>query len=119
MKQSDISELPSLSFYRYENFFNVYTDPLNGEMFYNVLRSINIFPSNNQDVEEIHYISPQDTWYNISYNFYKTPDLWWLICTYNQIFDATVMPETGTVIKLLKPQFVGYVLQELNKQINR
>jgi len=118
MKQQDYSDLPVLSSYRYENFFNIYIDEKNGEKFYNLLKAINIFPANNQLVEEDYYIKPHDTWFGISYNYYKTGDLWWLICTYNQIMDASRMPASGKIIKLLKPQYVGYILQELNKQVN-
>ena len=118
MKQIEFEDLPQLSIYRYENFFNIYTDK-NGERFYNILRSINLFPANSVAVEDDYYSKPHDTWYSISYNYYKTPDLWWLVCTYNQIFDASKKIESGTLLKLLKPQHVGYVLQELNQQINR
>jgi len=119
MKQSDFSELPVLSSYRYENFFNIYTDPTNNEKYYNLLRSINVFPANSQLVEEDYIIKHHDTWYGIAYNYYNTADLWWLICTYNQILDASKLPEQGTSIKLLKPQYVGYILQELTQQVNR
>jgi hypothetical protein len=119
MKQTDFSDLPQLSHYRYENFFNVYIDPINNEKFYNVMRSINVFPANNQNIEDEYIIKPHDTWYNISYNYYNTADLWWLICTYNQVLDASKLPESGTKIKLLKSQYVGYILQELNQQVNR
>lgn len=119
MKQENFQDLPYISSYRYENFFNIYTDAKNNEKFYNVLRSINVFPANNQNVEEDYYIKPHDTWYKISYYYYNTADLWWLVCTYNQIMDASKMPESGSVIKLLRPQYVGYILQELKMQINR
>ena len=36
--------------YRYENFFNIYSDN-NDFKFYNLLRAINLFPANNSDVE--------------------------------------------------------------------
>jgi len=119
MKQNDITDLTSLSLYRYENFFNVYQDNVNNEWFYNILKSVNVFPANNATVEDTYTIKPQDTWYGISYNYYNTAELWWLVCTYNQIMDASRMPETGSSIKLLKSSYVGYILQELNKQLNR
>ena len=81
-----------------------------------MLRAINIISSNNQDIEEVYPIKPSDTWASLSHKFYKTIDLWWLICTYNQIVDASTMPETGTIIKILKPEYVGYVLQQLLDQ---
>ena len=114
MKQNEINNLPKLSSFRYENFLNLYKD--NTGYFYNLLRAINIISSNNQDIEEVYPIKPSDTWASLSHKFYKTIDLWWLICTYNQIVDASTMPETGTIIKILKPEYVGYVLQQLLDQ---
>jgi hypothetical protein len=46
-------------------------------------------------------------------------DLWWLICTYNQIQNPVTRPEPGTKLKILKSEYVSVVLSELNKQINR
>jgi len=117
MNQNSISTLPSLSLYRYENFFNVYSDN-DGNYFYNLLRNINIFPAQDSSVEDPYIIQPTDTWYYISYKYYNTVDLWWLICEYNQIKDPTKMPELGSTIKLLKSQYVSAVLSQLNLQNN-
>jgi hypothetical protein len=46
-------------------------------------------------------------------------DLWWLVCEYNQIKDATKIPETGTILKLLKKELVWPIISELRKQIKR
>ena len=40
MKQDNFKDLPKISGYRYENFFNIYTDN-DGFKFYNLLCSIN------------------------------------------------------------------------------
>jgi hypothetical protein len=120
MKRSDLTDLSTISSYRYENFFNIYADPKNNnELFYNVLVGINIVPANNEVVDEDYYIKPRDTWINISYNYYKTMDLWWLICVYNQIMNPLEMPEIGTRIKLLRTNYVGTVLNELKRQIEK
>ena len=50
MNQSNFTDLPQLSFYRYENFLNIYSDD-DGMRFYNILRSVNIFPANDSSVE--------------------------------------------------------------------
>jgi nucleoid-associated protein YgaU len=114
MKQNQFSNLPKVSIYRYENFFNVYQDQTGN--YYNLLKAINVFQSNNDNVQEDYNIKYTDTWYSISYRYYNTMELWWLICTYNQIMDASKMPEPGTIIKLLKPNYVGIVLEQLYKQ---
>lgn len=118
MKQSEYPDLPVISSYRYENFFNVYTDS-NDFKFYNLLRSINLFPANNSEVEDDYYIKFNDTWHLISYNYYNTMDLWWLVCAYNEIQNPVKMPEPGTQIKLLKASYVSDVISELNKQIRQ
>jgi hypothetical protein len=122
MKQKDLSQLPNLtSLFRYENFFNIYTDtkpPLSGIYFYNLLRGIHVFPANDSSLEDSYVTKFNDTWYLISNNYYKTMDLWWLVCEYNQIKDPTQMPPVGTSLKLLKQQYVWPVIQQLTLQIN-
>jgi hypothetical protein len=118
MKQSDFPDLPQLnSYYRYENFLNIYEDD-NKTRFYNLLRNINIFPAQDSSIEDEYIIKPNDTWYSISYNYYSTMDLWWIICEYNQIKNAIKMPEHGTKIKILKSEYVWPVIINLNNQIN-
>ena len=117
-KQTDFNDLPKLSFYRYENFFNIYEDEYKNK-FYNLLKSINIFPANESSAEEEYTVTSGDTWINISYNYYNTIDLWWLVCEYNQIKDATQLPVAGTKIKLLRREYVWPVLSELTRQLRQ
>jgi hypothetical protein len=46
-------------------------------------------------------------------------DLWWIICEYNNIKDATKMPEIGIKLKLLKSDYIWFIIQELNRQFSR
>lgn len=115
--QADISDLPKLSIYRYENFFNIYNDKKSDVRFYNMLRNINVFPADNSVVEEDYVLQYGDNWATISYKVYNTIDLWWLVCAYNQIQNPIEMPDAGTVLKILKSEYVGVVLNELTKQI--
>lgn len=118
MKQKNIPDLPEISFFRYENFFNLY-QLQDGNYFYNLLASVNIFPATDSSLEDAHIVKPQETWVYLSYKYYNTMDLWWLVCAYNQVINPTKMPEVGTTIKFLKSNYVGLILEELNKQINR
>ena len=118
MKQKDVTELPNLSMYRYENFFNLYKDN-DSFYFYNILRNISLFPAENSEVEDVYDTTFNDTWVLISYKYYNTIDLWWLVCAYNQIENPVKMPPPGTQLKLLKSRYVASVLSELNKQISR
>lgn len=117
MKQSDFPDLPQLSVYRYENFFNIYNDA-DGQRFYNLLRSINVLPANDSSLEDQYHVQGNDTWIYISYKYYGTMYLWWLVCEYNRINNPTVQPEPGTIIKLLKPNYVWAVLTNLTNQVN-
>jgi hypothetical protein len=118
MKQNEFTDLTKLSLYRYENFFNIYTDE-NSFKFYNLLRNINIVPANNSVVEDIYYTTYNDTWHLISFKYYNTMDLWWLICAYNQIQNPVKMPSAGTELRILKANYVSSIVSELNNQIKR
>lgn len=115
--QNEIKDLPKLSVYRYENFFNIYTDDKSDMRFYNLLRNINVFSANNTVLEDEYLIQYDDSWTYISYKAYNTTELWWLICAYNQIQNPIKMPQAGTKIKILKSEYVNLVLTELNKQL--
>lgn len=119
MNRQDVPSLPKISLYSFENFLNVYKDEETNYNFYNLQRSINVMPANNVSVEDEYVVTYSDTWASISYKQYNTLDLWWLVCKYNQINNPTEMPTPGTVLKLLKRDFVGTVLSELKKQITR
>ena len=119
MKQNEFEDLPQLSLFRYENFFDIYIDPNNNEKYYNIIKSVNVFQSNNSDIETIHIAAESDTWYSISYKYYNILDLWWLICCYNQIINPTKRPTPGSTVKVLNRQYVSVVLEELYKQLNR
>jgi len=116
MKQNEITSLPTVSYYRYENFFNVYKDK-NGFYFYNLLCNINLFPASNSNVEDNYVVKFNDTWASIAYNYYNTMDLWWLVCAYNKIQNPVIRPSFGTKIKLLKTNYVATVISNLNQQL--
>ena len=103
--------------YSYENFFNIYTDD-NGTNFYNLLRNITVLPANNSGAEDIWQVETDETWLLISYRYYGTMQLWWLVCAYNGITNPTKNPTPGSTIKLLKSEFVWPVITALNQQIN-
>lgn len=108
----------NISLYRFENFLNVYKDD-DDFNFYNLLKGINLVPANNTEVEDVYYVNSNDTWPLISYKYYNTMDLWWLVCAYNQITNPVVMPEPGTQLKLLKSAYVSTILSELKKQVSQ
>lgn len=116
IKQNFIRELPQLKTTRYENIFKLYSTE-NNQYFYNLLQSI--YLPQNIDENYVYYqqINKRTPWTIISFNAYKTIDLWWLICLANQIYNPIKFPETGTIVKIIKPQYVSVVLNELKQQI--
>jgi hypothetical protein len=115
--QNNIKDLPKLSVYRYENFFNIYNDTESDMRFYNLLRNINIFPSENSQIEGEYVVDYNDTWVSISYKIYGTMELWWILCSYNQIINPIKMPDAGTKIKYLKSEYIYIILNEIKSQI--
>jgi hypothetical protein len=117
MKRTDIPEINNSSF-SYENFFNIYeTDQ--GYRFYNLLKNISIFASNNSEIEQEYISDYTDTWYSISYRVYGTLNLWWLVCLYNNIPNPFERIKARTVLKVLKPEMVGIVISEIIKELKK
>jgi hypothetical protein len=115
MKKSDIPEISDSNF-KFENYFNIY-ETKNGLRFFNLLKNISIFPSENSELEEEYVAYGTDTWYSISYNVYGTLNLWWLVCLYNEIYNPFQSIKSKSVLKILKPEYVGLVLSEIQKQV--
>jgi len=114
-KQNSITELEQLKSTRYSNIFKLYKNESN-IYFYNLLQSIYL-PENIDDTL-VYYqqISTRMPWTSISFNAYKTIDLWWLICLTNKVYNPVKFPENGTVIKIIKPQYVSNILDEIRRK---
>ena len=115
MKKTDLPEIANSNF-KFENFFNIY-ETNNGNRFFNLLKNISIFPSNNSEVEEEYIVDGVDTWYSVSYKLYGTLNLWWMVCLYNNTINPFTPIKSKTVLKVLKGEYVGLVLTELRKQL--
>ena len=115
--QNSIGILPDLNIYRYEKIFKLYTTNDN-QYFYNLLQSV--FLPDKLDDRAIFYltIKNQQPWTTISYNAYKTIELWWLILLTNKIYNPFQLPTAGTVLKLIKPQYIPDILTEINAALN-
>lgn len=115
-KQNNIPTLPTLSQLKLENLFNVYNNGSN--YFYNLIGTVNI-PQDLDAETYVDYTVPANNmpWTLISYKVYSTIDLWWLICSINNIKDPTKFPTAGTVLKVLTPDYVSSILEAI-KQVN-
>ena len=115
MKQCEIREIEEkLSATDLANIFNVYEDSKLGDKnyTYNVNRTMHVTGLQNPDnsLYEEYTAHKGDTWTGISYKYYGTTRLWWLICKMNDIFDPTELPDWGTKVKILKEDYVREIL---------
>jgi len=100
----------------YENIFRVYSieDGSNANLVYfNLLNSIylpeNLQPGTYYTIT-VTRIMP---WTAISYNEYRTIDLWWLIALANNIINPVNYPVPGTQLKIIRPEYVPTILNEI------
>ena len=115
MYQNSIKELPKLRNENYANIFNIYQDE-DDRYFYNLLQTVAI-PANLPVGYYDNYSAVYgDTWPYVSYKAYNTPNLWWVITSVNNIQDPTVQPQPGAQFKILKTQYVSFVLNEIKTQ---
>jgi len=114
--QNNISTLPNLNIYRYEKIFKLYQTG-NNQYFYNLIQSI--FLPDQLDKRALFYITvqQQQPWTTISYNVYKTIELWWLILLTNKLYNPFELPATGTVLAVIKPQYIPDILKEINAKL--
>lgn len=115
-KQNNLTELPELDSFRYENLFNIYQNS-SDQYFYNLLAKVN-FPDNIAKEYYTNYRVPHTgmPYTLISYKIYNTISLWWLICSVNKITNPINFPEANTELKILKPQYVRGILQSIKQQ---
>lgn len=117
MNQNKIKSLPRLNIENLENIFQVYTDE-NNNYYYNLLQTVSIPQDLPPGYFDNYIVNFNDTWPLISYKTYKTPNLWWIVVSVNNIMDPTTQPEQGSVIRVLKSSLVRNILTEISNQIN-
>lgn len=115
--QSDIQSLPALSEYQYENFFKLYLSE-NNQYYYN-LQSFSIYFLDELDPLTYYEIRINNSipWTSISYNEYRTIDLWWLIALVNKVYNPLKFPEAGSKLKILYPEYVKSVLTRIKNEL--
>lgn len=114
MTRNKIKELSKLKTTFYENIFNVYQTE-DGNYFYNLYNTLTFddtdFPEN---VYTEHIFSIGDYWTLLSYKYYNTTSLWWIICLANNIRNPLDLPEPGTKLKILNQNVVNDILQSIS-----
>ena len=110
--QNKIDGIPHLSPNLYENIFKLGVD--NTHPYYNILKTITVPTDLNEDLFFEIAPLPNDTWTNISYIYYNTINLWWLIAILNNVFNPFEMPSK---LKILKPEYLDDVLGTIQSQL--
>jgi hypothetical protein len=105
---------------RYENIFNMYqfdTDNKDTYVFYNILSKISIPANLDSNIYEYYIVDAEMPLTNLSYKFYKTQHLWWLIMITNGIKNPVKLINSGSVIKIIKPDYLGSVYSSIKQKI--
>jgi hypothetical protein len=115
--QSENPSLPQLNEYQYENFFRMYLTE-NAQYFYN-LQSFTVYFLDELDPLTYYEIDVVKSlpWTAISYNEYRTIDLWWLIAVVNKIYNPLEFPKAGSKLKILYPEYVRSVITKISNEI--
>lgn len=114
--QIEVPNLPKLQNTRYENIFKIYYDE-DGYPFYNLNKSI-VFPQNLDP--SLYNLAVYDAplhWPILSYKLYQTIYLWWMITEVNNIRNPFILPEIGTTLRYIKPEYVQFVLGQIKGQL--
>lgn len=115
MKITDITQnISEITSENYENLFNIYVDN-NDFYYYNLLRKVDFPVELDPNVYDYYESGPDDFYPLISYKFYKTIKLWWIICAANQINDPTSAPTAGTILKIIKPEYIQSILSKIGE----
>ena len=99
------------------NIFNILLDTKDNVYFLNIFKSFimdNKVKENNIFFDI--YLAEEDEWWdNISYKYYQSERLWWLICLMNDIVNPFEELEAGQQIKILKEGYLYNVFKNLQE----
>ena len=118
MYRNDISDLEPLSDMKFENIFNMSKTEDNGYYFYNITRTVRFDASELDDEYYFKYVvDRQLSWPALSFRYYNTIDLWWLICVINGIDNPVEFTKPGRELKLIKKSHVNTVVSAIKSQL--
>jgi hypothetical protein len=113
--QNDIEELTPLELYNFENIFKLYKD---GEYyFYNILKTINFPEKLDDSYYEKYRVKSSMPLTALSFKFYNTTKLWWLIVLCNNINNPVQFITPGTTLKVIIPQFVPMIMDAIKDKL--
>ena len=95
--------------------FTILDDVSNNTYYLNIFRSyiINMSSLNNNSFYELYEVDNNDWLDNISYKFYNTSQLWWVIAIVNNITNPFEELYPGKVLRILKNSYIYNILKEV------
>ena len=108
-------DVAKLDKYDFANLFNVINK---GELsYFNLCKNIYFDNIDSMSSESVYnyIILEDDSWTNISYKFYNTYKLWWLICKFNGIANPFNELIPGTVIKIPTKETADAIMDVIKK----
>ena len=104
----------------YENLFNMYesvNENSDSYIFYNILNKP-ILPDDVDDsIFDYYVVESLIPLTTLSYNIYNNIHLWWLIMIVNKIQNPVLNLESGSVIKVVKPEYLDEFLQSIKEKL--
>ena len=59
-------------------------------------------------------VREKDTWTNLSFKFFNTYKLWWLLCKFNNVEDPFAELKAGRIIKIPTIEVMREIIQNLD-----
>ena len=113
IEETNISSVVPMTNFNIETHVPIISDK-DGFPMFNLMTAVKI----PQDINPVYYDTytptENESFQTISYKIYGTIKLWWLICATNFIFDSTDAAAGGVPLKVIKPKYVGRILNQLN-----
>jgi len=94
--------------------FNILLDENNVKL-QNVWRSysLNELVTDETIFYQTYEINDDDWWENISYLYYDSPNLWWVLCIMNNIENPFEQIEPGQETKVLRENYLYQLIKEM------
>lgn len=104
----------SLGKYDMANLFIQFVDK-NHNKVYNINDSVTLnFLDPSDSLVSIYLVGDKDTFQTISYKFYGTTRLWWLIARLNGVEDAFSRPKSGSYLKILNSSLLSIISSQFS-----
>jgi len=94
--------------------FNILQDE-DGTKLQNIWRSYSLNETITEETifYQLYEMQDQDWWENISYQFYGTPNLWWVLCIMNNVENPFENVEPGQDTKILRNRYIYQLIKEM------